>query len=311
MLDMRFVVDESGFEFSDETPGRLEATLLRFLDLLDYAKSTGAEIGKWSQIWSIEGRSGRRLADLLYASAEVDRDIRLLTGGRLDKLGCWDELDLNPPLDVLVAGHSVGLAPGIALCAIAHSRGRGVALLTTDQSGRRGSLEVSVSSFAPAMVHFLLEPIDGPKFWRSTVEVEDMDAEGLAAICPLAFPRLRFGDGTWRRVDRFDGSFRDLRNKLLGDLAGLDDYALDVWRQFAEPARIAAEMASRGAVNCSRDSPQTHRNAAAMAERDVTFEGRTVRCEWHTKLEAHRNRIHFAVLDDCILIGIFAAHLTT
>ena len=52
-----------------------------------------------------------------------------------------------------------------------------------------------------------------------------------------------------------------------------------------------------------------------MAYRDVEFRGKTYRCEWHSKLEEHRNRIHFDVGDSTtggrILIGIFHRHLPT
>jgi hypothetical protein len=312
MLDERFIVDDAGFEFRDEHAAALEATLLRFLHLLEYAQSTSGGVARWSEIWSIQASSGRTLSELLYSTSEVDRDVRLLTGGRLDKLRCWDEDDaLNPPIEVSCGNQMLTLSPGVALCASAHGQNRGVGALTTEQAGRRGPVEVVFDESMPAPVCFLVDDSDGPTFWRSTIDLENLDADGVAAIAPLAFPMLRFAPDTWRQVGRFEGAFRDLRGKLVRDLAGLDDHGLEVWRLFAEPARISAEMASRAAVDCSPDSPQTHRNAAATAERDIEFEGRTVRCEWHTKLEPHRNRVHFAVLDKYVLVGVFAAHLTT
>jgi hypothetical protein len=51
-----------------------------------------------------------------------------------------------------------------------------------------------------------------------------------------------------------------------------------------------------------------------MRQRDVNHEGQVIRCEWHSKLEPHRNRIHFAFDDTLggkILIGIFVDHLDT
>lgn len=50
-----------------------------------------------------------------------------------------------------------------------------------------------------------------------------------------------------------------------------------------------------------------------MKKYDVEFEGETIRCEWHTKIELHRNRIYFAFgdfLPGKILIGIFTHHVT-
>ena len=59
----------------------------------------------------------------------------------------------------------------------------------------------------------------------------------------------------------------------------------------------------------------TRQSERLMALRDVTFGNRHYRCEWHSKLEPHRNRIHFHPGDDatdgCVLIGIFTEHLRT
>jgi hypothetical protein len=313
MLSERFVVDDAGFELYNEQAVPVELTLLRFLDLLDYAQGTNRGVVRWSQIWYVETASGRTLSDLLYGNSNIDRDVRLLFGGRLDKVRCWDDDgSLNPPSSIRCDGRDLSLAPGIGLCLLAEKQRYGVACLTTDQANRRGAREVTAMTDAlKGTVNFLVDPRDGPAFWRSTVELEDLDVTGLASLSPLAFPKLRFAPTTWSQVSTFDGAFRDLRGQFQRDLSGLNDHASDVWANHVEPSRIVAEMGSRAGVDCSRDSPNTHRNAAAMAERRVDFEGRAITCEWHTKLEPHRNRIHFAVIDGEVFVGIFAAHLTT
>ncbi len=52
-----------------------------------------------------------------------------------------------------------------------------------------------------------------------------------------------------------------------------------------------------------------------MRLRDVEFNGQVYHCEWHSKIEPHRNRIHFCVIDGIaearVLIGIFHEHLAT
>jgi hypothetical protein len=309
----RFVIDESGFEFHDEDAAVLESTLRRFLDVLDYARETGQGIARWSQIWHIEAANGRSLSDLLYATNEIDRDVRLLVGMRLDKVRSWDEdLSINPPCDVKYGDKQPKFAPSIGLCLMAAQQRHGLACLTTDQVNLRAFNKVATGDgMLSGSLCFLVYPSDGPTFWRSIVELEDADESQLASLSHLAFPRLRFAALTWSQVSRFEGDFRDLRALLLRDLSGLNDHALDVWRNHIEPVRIAAEMRARAGVNCSRDSYGTHRNATAMSERLVRFGGVEVKCEWHTKLERHRNRIHFAVIGDEVFVGIFASHLTT
>ncbi|MGH3693297.1 MAG: hypothetical protein ACRDRX_04730 [Pseudonocardiaceae bacterium] len=50
-----------------------------------------------------------------------------------------------------------------------------------------------------------------------------------------------------------------------------------------------------------------------MRKRYVAYEGSRYCCEWHAKIERHRNRIHFTLPAagpaGRILIGIFTEHL--
>jgi len=76
-------------------------------------------------------------------------------------------------------------------------------------------------------------------------------------------------------------------------------------------------QAALGKYHCdlSPESPKTRSSPKLMRQREVSFNGRTYRCEWHAKLEPNRNRIHFAMMDDqfaeMVLIGIFVEHLDT
>jgi hypothetical protein len=309
-LDCSFVVDESGFEFQDEGPEALERTLMEFLSLLDYANKTEKGVLRWSEIFFVKSHGGRMLHELLFQLNILDRDVRLLFGHQLDKVPCWDDdHSLQPSFNFAVGQSELSLAPAVGLCVAAQDRNHGMACLTTDQAQRRGSLEVVSQAEQSSRVHFLVEAQDAPAFWRSVVVLEDLDALGLQAISRLAFPRLEFSEMTWPRIDRFEGKFRDVRQQLIRDLSGLNDYAIEIWHEFVDPARIKAEMSARSHVNISRESPNTHQNAKAMAERTVNFRGTDCVCEWHTKLEGHRNRIHFDVRDRYVLVGIFDRHL--
>lgn len=60
------------------------------------------------------------------------------------------------------------------------------------------------------------------------------------------------------------------------------------------PAAIAAAMGSLG-VDVSPESPKTRTSEKLMSKRDVDYDGKVFRCEWHAKVERHRNRVHFAL----------------
>ena len=74
------------------------------------------------------------------------------------------------------------------------------------------------------------------------------------------------------------------------------------------------EISSRLGIEVSIEG-NTRSSERLMRHRDVEFRGRVYRCEWHSKLEPNRNRIHFRVIDGIaetrILIGIFHEHLPT
>ena len=59
-------------------------------------------------------------------------------------------------------------------------------------------------------------------------------------------------------------------------------------------------------------------NAKAMREREVFFDGKTIVCEFHSKLTLTHDRIHFSpsLISDkndnkFLIVGPFADHLTT
>ncbi|HWS32165.1 MAG TPA: hypothetical protein VN408_05410, partial [Actinoplanes sp.] len=62
----------------------------------------------------------------------------------------------------------------------------------------------------------------------------------------------------------------------------------------------------------SMESVKTRSSEKLMRLRDVTVGDTTYRCEWHIKIERHRNRIHFWVGPrDTIVVGLFVQHLAT
>ncbi len=309
----RFVVDESAFAFRYEDAASVDETMYRFLSLLDYALGTGGGVLRWSEIWQVESTSGRQLHEVLMDQS-LDRDLRLLLLGRVDKLQCWDDvLEAYPPLSAYWAGGQVDMAPSVGLCLLTADGGHHMAALATNQAAWRGRVDVCNSASGPGSpVFFLIDPPDAKAWWRALVEMEDFSAAELEEVAPLAFPTLDFViETTWRQLRQFEGAYRDIRGQLIRHLSGLDDHAVGVWSSNVEPTRIVADMASRCGINCSPDSPQTHKNKKAMAERTVTLGESVIACEWHTKLEPHRNRIHFSVDSGRVVVGIFTDHLTT
>lgn len=305
----RFLLDEDGFAFRDERPAAMQRTIETFLDLLDEVERTG-EVVAWEGVWDIQASSGRTLSTLLFERGGIDPDVRRRLGVRLDRLRKYDEA-LDPMLTSVCDDTVSGISPSISVCVSTLRQGRAAACLTTDQSGRRGSLAVGDGSAAPISTLFLVEAEQVRVFWRFVLDMERAPDVELHEAAGWAFPRLKFAPDIWAQIRRFAGPPETSRRLLLLNLAGLDDHALAVWQEEVQPHLIAAKMKAVASVDCSLDSPNTHGNASAMRERNVDFGNRVLVCEWHAKLERHQNRIHFKVLDGSVYVGLFTDHLTT
>lgn len=313
MTEAVFYVDEQGFAFADCSAQQIEESLRSFIELLADPGISEFEISCWSQIWDVESASGKMLSSVLWEASDIDPVVRRLVGDLLDRATCWDESDESPevPLDTICNDEKVTLSPSISLCGSQRSDGKTVGMVTTDQAGRQGSVSVSFREGSSTILSFLVDASDVVEFWRAEVEISDFSDVEVREISHLAFRSLCFADGVWTQFSRFSGEYRTVRRQFMKNLCALDDYLLPIRREFVEPHRVAIELRSAAGIDCSPESPLTRANRSAMSARDVWYEGELIRCEWHAKLEPHRNRIHFAVLEDCVLIGVFAEHLQT
>lgn len=310
----RYVVDECSFEVHNESRRGLESTFVRFLDLLDYTTSTG-DVYKWSALLDVQCPSGSHFWELLFEGDRCDRDIRLELGMRLDRLRNWDEvMEHSPGYSFNCAGKLLEMAPSIGLALLLGRSGVVMGCLATDQADRRGLVPVveqGSESGDESLVSFLVSIEDGPDFWRSIIATESPGAAQLEELARLAYPNCIFAEGLWAQLSNFEGSAQDYLPRLHHNLRGLNDHAPTVWAANVEPNVIMTEMNSRGGVDCSPESPNTKQNKKAARQRLVHFGSEEIDCQWHAKLEQHRNRIHFAVRGQLVYVGIYATHLAT
>ncbi|WP_156371393.1 hypothetical protein [Nocardia arizonensis] len=309
MWGWRFLVDECGFAFRVLEPAVVDNILAQFLDLLEYIRESDGIVMRSEILFEIQSVDGRELHEVL-TSADFDRDLRHELFRRLDKIGVYDA---NPPgLDIIVDGRLMHMAPSAALGLSLTADGRSMACLTTEVAEISGAREVRVyGSELAGIMHFLVNRSDGPAYWRDLFYSEPDSVVRLASHSHLPFPNTVFAASVWNQLDSFAGSLRDVWPRLLHNLAGLDDHAVRIWDQDVESDKRQRLMSSIAGVDCSPESARTHRNRGAMRQRRVRFGDREIVCEWHAKLEPHRNRVHFAVKDDQVYVGRFDNHLTT
>jgi hypothetical protein len=307
-----FVIDESSFvPLGALDPDELASCLEEFGLLIKDQQAGGEIVSIFSMYDCVEVVDGRELHELLNDTT-VDRDARVLLWKTLDGLPQWDEQDdwpqpIGPAVDI---GGQTCDAYGVAFAVEVIGEGSSCCCLSTRCGSWTGCVPVTGPEADAVDVHFIAHQSGCIAFQRFRIEFEDMDAARFLAHAPTAFPNLCFASQL--TFNRFEGNYRDLRGPVLRHLAAIDDGFLAAYRESnGNPNRIGATLG----IDLSPESPKTRASEKLMRERDVEFDGLTYRCEWHAKLERHRNRIHIhpgdAGTGDKVLIGIFDVHLRT
>lgn len=308
MDDYRFVVDDASLVIPAQLVGAdLEAAFDRLSDQLQACRRDGDGVAIIGDYDVLDCRAGMKLHELL-TSGEISRDCRVRAYGLLDKCTRFDA-DASFAIDPAIEVDGVRME-SFALALIADRRRQKVAI---------GALAL-VPRSGPGLVTIRDETDEGPAFiiidlqtrlafYRSIFEVEDTPEAEFFVVARRAFPSLRFASTVSFR--RFEGTYAELRESVVTHLAALNDRFRDALQSASGmPDGVSAatgiDMSIEGATRGSE---------RLMRARDVDYKGHVYRCEWHSKLEPHRNRIHVHRGDehtnDCVLIGIFVDHLAT
>jgi hypothetical protein len=303
---VRVVIDEASFDFRELAAGELDGFLDEVSDTLAVLRKE--EISPWKppQFAETECLDGRGLYSHLLDAAE--RDVMLRFISLADKCLEWDVA--FPRGDVAVISGKEALS--VSFAAAAAASGHAVACLVFPAMSRRGFQDVEYSEGAQK-IFFFADSADLVHFWRWIFSFEDVPESEFFTHCDRAFPKLIFHSSL--TFGKFQGAYLERRDIVVHHLGALNDEFLIRYKPAAAAGRLSdveSYFGSLGVGGVSAESVKTRRNAAAMRMRDVEFEGRVVRCEWHTKIKPNIDRIHFSFgdgLDERLLIGIFVDHL--
>lgn len=313
----RLVLDESSFNFRDLNDGQVEMGLNELNEQLALLRQARHSVAKSSLIYDIDCRYGLDIHSFLFRNdtSEVSRDARQRTYLTFDRLPTWDDGDCpDVPLECRIDGRGPGpaISPSVGYALVARLQDRGVACLTFPSFHSKGFHRVAANC-GDGEVYFFMVQDDLKDFWRSIFSVEDVPEGKFYETAIAAFPDLVLHSSL--TFSHFDGKYLDLRQDVVEILSALNDHFTRVLHECKGiPYDIQSAM-GHYRIDLSPESPKTRASARLMAKRDVDHEGTTYRCEWHAKLEPHRNRIHFTLpspnLGGRVLIGLFVDHLPT
>ena len=310
MPECRFLVDEGALSLDDVPQNEREDSLTALVDQLDALRVSGERVQLLENWGAVECLGGDDVAETMikYQVLHRDQSLRLLT--LLDQCVAWSwPAAVDADSEIVVDGtHCQG--DGIAWAREKTILKNWTAVVTTPHRFAAGvhSVDKPAQSL-PVDVYFAVSTEDHPGFFRLLYEWEDVSESDFFERARLAFPRLVFAaDISFRK---FQGAYRTLRPKVVDHLGRINDRFPEV---YAAENGMPNEVSSRLGIEVSIEG-NTRSSERLMRLRDVEYRGQVYRCEWHSKLEPHRNRIHFHVIGGIgeakVLIGIFHEHLAT
>lgn len=203
--------------------------------------------------------------------------------------------------------------------------GRAVACLGMK---RAGPVKTTTSK-GSALVYWVQDENTHRLFWRDAIRIEGDCKETLERLAPHAFPDLYFHDGVWSGMQKLGGGYAASRDRIRHYLSALDDGGRWAFTfpppalsrgeacgpdSTARPTNQIIERRFQGMdLDMAPENPNVYADRVCREAREILVGGRALYCEWHGKLEGHRNRIHVhppvPQSNDKVVIGIIHEHL--
>jgi hypothetical protein len=308
---MRFVIDESSWDFSRSPIKEVIDSLEQLAELLEVMHEYAEALMMSTSLYADMPDARSILFNEPGNVLANDRDLRLRLIRQLDRASYWDNDSLQAPWPepITVGSRSVQLGPSIAWAHLRRSQGNATACLPLSIADIRGCQSVEVDDRV-LPVWFVVDTVDRRSFFRDLIAVENLDEDGFEQIASSAFPDLCFVPGVWSGLRSFSRNFRSMREEILHHLAILSDHGRRIFQGPRD--RIHAEFGAYG-VEISPENGKVLSNKDCMKARTRDFAGKSLEFIWHTKLQRHIDRIHVHEGNDDssgrIIVGIFRDHL--
>ena len=289
------VLDESALFVARDD--EVQDELIRLGKFLERLRSDGLNLQKKSVIWEAPVSGTTPLYELLFVPGKLDADLQSLLKIQIEKLESWDvnEQEISSRQYV---NEGLGRREAWACIVLAQH---------CNKIRTEGAPTLHLIGTVPQAIDY----------YRDAVELGDFNENSFIANCGRAFPGLFIRQGIEAQIGSFTEAFRPhMRIKLVKALADLNDLIPKLVAEHRDIPTLIGHFNAASEFEISPESPRTHKNVAAMRERDADFGVKIIRCEWHLKISPERDRIHFhfgdnEVAKEKILVGLFCEHLTT
>ena len=307
---MNYVVNAAEWDFNGLTPSQISDKMEVALAFIEDEGARGRAVAIGDDFQTRPMYGGKALWDLFSP------DIGLQLGKELaDELAAW--LDRAPfyldsaqwPVGfggspISIDGAAAVQNEDVEWAHFSVLAGEPVACLTINDP----AVKETVSGTGKSNVHFVSNKKTRLKFWREAIDVVGDTLDNLIRLSPSAFPDLYFHDGSLRGASGLSGGYLGNRLALRKTLAALNDWGS--WTFIhpppaktplersdpdlnARPTNQLIEHRFRGLqLDVVPEKPNVYKDKTSREAREISIHGRTFYCEWHVRLQPHRNRIH-------------------
>ncbi|MCJ2071103.1 hypothetical protein MKK75_20295 [Methylobacterium sp. J-030] len=314
---MKYIIDETSWNFDGLPILELNRRLEEILDVIVAFNSMSDNVFNSSNLYSRCVKIQETIYDLFNVEKpiHIEPEVRQRFNAAVSRLKhIEDELGWTKnDDDFFIDGGNVGPAPSLSHALSTANAGFEDNFGCLCQSNRRPRGRVNVAHLdRVGELYFICSQSDASLYYRWLALKKSQKIADLEKLCPYAFPDLDFVDNVLSGIKTMSKDFREICPDIVRHLSVLNDHGAHIFR--GDWQKAPQEFGSRG-IDISDENGNTKRNRAAKQARERTFGGVKYSFWWHTKIEAHTDRIH--ICQDRIseggkiIIGVMCAHLPT
>ena len=306
---MTFIVNGADWQFDGVGVDVVARALDKFFDFARISKERGEAMRLGDDFQSRQMRGELTLWELFSADAGLE-----LPGEIVQELAAWlgpaeyyvdDEWpDSAGETAIAIGGNPPAENIDVAWTHHWVRTGRAVACFTIAEA----AVVETVTAAGVAVVHFVADEASRRKFWRHAIKLEGDNANSLRRNAAHAFPDILFTGGVLEHLERLAGGYLASRERIAATLAVLDERGR--WIFTCPPPAVTPDERSppvlgslpsnrlietrfaHFGLNAAPENPDVRLHRRSREARETMLGGRTLFCEWHVKLEPHRNRVH-------------------
>ena len=328
---MSFVVDGSEWRFDGMSPEDAEMLIDRALSFVETSSERGEAVAVGDDFQMRPMRGTETLWDLFAPGsvAPLDRELSQELSAWLAKAPRYADAP-NWPAGFVSGAISIGGATPVANDDVEWAHCSTVAAVPVAVLTLNVPRVVSTATaIGTADVHFVADDASRRAFWRNALVVAGDRLQDLVEFGCRAYPNLHFVPGALADAGRLGGGYFGVRARLKSALEILDEWGrwAFTWPPpaltpnegappdpAANPSNFIIQHRLGGfGLEAAPENPNVFADGTSRRGREVVVGGRKLYCEWHAKLEPHRNRIHFHApvgeTDGKVVIGVIHHHL--